>query len=214
MYQLINDHIDAILDAIQPETAIDPYNELMEALQVVDVSNDSQFRSTYSQYWGLNAARLSDHFQDVYFRSLEALKAGTNNAEVAAVATELLKTPTGNKGKQSLQFSFSSKLVHMIHPQMPVYDSTVERFFFLPGTETLSKPHRKLDRLLKSYNFLILEYQRILDNEILSQSITRFRNKYQNTETWTDVRIIDTLIWQFVSFMRNGDANSREILYS
>lgn len=213
MYELINAHSAILLDAINLELAIAPYNELMGMIQEVDVSNDKDFRSTYSRYWGLNAARLSADFQDVYFQYLETSKTSPDSVDVQLVATRLLEAPTRNGGRRSLQFSFSSKLVHMLNPHMPVYDSTVERFFFLPGTETLSSHDKKINRLMKSYNFLVREYQRILDEAILSQTIAAFRDRYQDTETWTDVRIIDTLIWQFVSFMRKGDPSSRKILY-
>lgn len=213
MYQLINAYVDTLLDAISPDIAIAPYNQLIRSLKEVDVSNDQNFRNIYAKYWGLNAARLAPGFENVYFQNLEDLKASADNVEVQSIASKLFATPTGEDGQRSLQFSFSSKLVHMICPHMPVYDSTVERFFFLPGTETLSRPEKKLDRLMKSYNFLILEYQRILDNGILAQAITRFRAKYLDTESWTDEKIIDTLIWQFVSFMRKGDPKSRKIFY-
>lgn len=205
MYQLINAYVDILLEAIRPDVAIAPYNQLIRSLQEVDVSNDQSFRNTYAKYWGLNAARLAPDFENVYFQLLETLKASPDNAEVKFVASKLCATPTSKDGQRSLQFSFSSKLVHMIYPHRPVYDNTVERFFFLPGTETLSRHEKKLDRLMKSYNFLISEYQRILDNGILAQAITRFRAKYPDTESWTDEKIIDTLIWQFVSFMRKGE---------
>jgi hypothetical protein len=54
----------------------------------------------------------------------------------------------------------------MIDPRLPVYDSMVETFYFLPRSYS-ETPERKLADLMRSYRFLVDEYERILQEGLL-----------------------------------------------
>jgi hypothetical protein len=212
MYSLINSHIDRLLQTISPQDDVRPYVQLVRDLPNVDASQDMLFQRTYRRYWALNAARLGPEFLRAYFAVLERSKQSPERVTAELVARELLEIPVNSKGTKSLQFSFASKLVHMVNPRLPVYDSMVETFFFFPRPDR-GTTEKKLANLLQSYKFLVEEYDRVLRDRLLSPAIDAFRQHFRMETDYSDEKIIDTLIWRFVSFLWNGALRDRTVVY-
>jgi hypothetical protein len=103
-------------------------------------------------------------------------------------------------------------MVHMLQPELPVYDSLVAQFYFL-AEEGASFDGRLRNRL-ESYRFLVKEYRRVLDERLLAPSITAFRARFTMAATFTDTKIIDTLIWRFASMLSSGALKSGLVKYS
>jgi hypothetical protein len=185
---------------------------LLAALKKTNVAADNGFQSAYRRHWQLNAARLSTSFLVAYFGLLEATKQ-ENAATVESVARRLLETPTHGASRMTLQFSFASKLVHMVQPNQPIYDSMVERFFFFASAKEGESVDAKLKRLLQAYKFLGEEYRRVLTEGLLADAIARFRARFEVGTEYTDAKVIDTLIWKFVSFAGKGALPNRTIVY-
>ena len=200
-----------MLDEIDLETEIKPYISLIRDLHEKNVSADEEYRKKYSWYWALNGAGLGKEFRDAYFCELERLKGSKADAEtVEAVARRLWDVPVNGSGRRSLQFSFASKLVHVINPDLPIYDSRVEDFYFLPPTPASGK----LEAKMESYRFLVEEYDRVLAGGTLEPSIEAFRRKFAvESACYSDVRVIDTLIWKFAAVLRSGAVQNRVVAY-
>ena len=213
MYALINHHVEQLLNAINPRNDIQPYVWLLERLPNTNVGNDIEFQRVYRRYWQLNSARLSQEYLATYFGHLELLKSQPEHVNVATIARHMYPLPTHGNGRQSVQFSFSSKLVHMLRPEQPVYDSMVESFFFLPTGSTNETTEQKLSRLQISYEFLYQEYGRVLEHGLLRDSINSFREHFQVNEGYTDRKIIDTLLWKFVGFLKSGAIRGGVVIY-
>src|SRR5580692_9328092 len=121
MYHLITKHLDQLLGSIRPNKDINPYAELIRTFRNKNVSTDEPFQELYKDYWKLNPARLLDTFHSRYFTFMQQCKVDDVKPAVRKVAQELYPTPTHQKRKgtrytfqHTLQFSFSSKLVHML----------------------------------------------------------------------------------------------------
>ena len=200
-----------MLDEIDLETEIKPYTCLSRNLHGRDVSADEEYQKKYSWYWALNGAGLGKEFRAAYFCELERLKCSQTDVEtVEAVARRLWEAPVNRSGRRSLQFSFASKLVHMVNPDLPLYDSKVEDFYFLPPTSA----SEKLEAKMESYRFLVEEYNRVLADGILSSSIQKFRDKFDPASAcYSDIKVIDTLIWKFATVLRNGAVQRRVVEY-
>jgi len=213
MYSLINHNIDLILVTLDRRLDIDVYLSLIRRFNQGNVRNDAVFHLDYRRYWRLNAARLSESFCSTYFDLMERLR-GNQNMETEAVARHLYQIPTHESGRQSLQFSFASKLIHTLDPHRPIYDSFVADFFFFRPPD----PNKELDFRLRSlssfYSFLCHEYERVLEQRLLEPSLLRFREIQGVDNTYTDQKIIDTLIWRFVTLLRNGALTDGHIVYS
>ena len=124
MYRLINQQIETLLQQINRQNDLQRYIWLMQTLPDVDVTSDSEFQRVYRRYWQLNPARLSPQCRSLFSIYYQISEMQTEIG-IEAVARHLLKFPTRRDGGHTLQFSFATKLVHVLRPDRPVYDSTV-----------------------------------------------------------------------------------------
>lgn len=212
MYILINQNIELLLNSTKPRKDIEPYVQLVEQLPKKNVGQDKDYQREYCKYWKLNSARLCEKYLAEYFDYLERCKSCRDNVTVEKVSRKLYEIPA-NKNGQSLQFSFASKFVHMLNPEQPVYDSMVETFFGLKSGSDIKNFDKKISHLLCSYKFLQEEYGRVLEERLLEHSIMRFREKFEICEDYTNIKVIDTLIWKYVGFIRGGAVIRRDVVY-
>src|SRR5471030_2510640 len=153
MYDLISRNFAQLLRTID-RADIDQYLWMIRELPNRDVTRDGEYQKEYCSYWRLNGAGLGQGFRNQYFLLLEQAKHSPGHPAVDWVARKLYEHPVNSTEKKALQFSFASKLVHMINTRLPVYDRMVETFYFLPRSYT-GKPENKLENLLVSYWFLV-----------------------------------------------------------
>jgi hypothetical protein len=210
MYSVLNRHIEPLLASIARDGGLDQYKYLMEAFRRTDTSRDVQFQRTYRSYWQMGAARLGDEFCKEYFAHLEELKA-FERPDVGRIAIRLYNVASNRKGARKLHFSFSTKMVHMLQPDRPVYDSLVAQFYFLSEDGTTFD--EKLKSRLGSYQFLVTEYWRVLKEGLLAPSIMAFRERFTFADTFTDTKIVDTLIWRFAAMLTGGALKSGSVNY-
>lgn len=208
MYAWINECADELLENLG--THVQDYSDLRSKLFEVDVRVDADFQRKYKAFWAMNVARLNKAYTDAYFAHLEQSK-HTTSPDVRAVATHLHGFPTTADGRTSLQFSFASKLVHMLDPSKPVYDSLVERFFFLPVPAASGRA--RLDSLMKSYEFLEREHARIVRSDLLGGAIAKFKDRFGSFNL-ADGKIIDSLVWSFAGELNAGAIRSGEFEYT
>ena len=101
----------------------------------------------------------------------------------------------------------------MLRPHLPVYDSMLASFFFLPSGTAGELTEAKLVRLSAAYRFLVSEYSRVRRKGLLGPAITAFRGRFQVGNAYTDGKVIDTLIWKFAILLRSGVIRDGAILY-
>jgi hypothetical protein len=209
MYSLINHNLKTLLRSIERYGGVDDYAYLIGAVRNTVVSTDARFQKTYRSYWRMYGAGLSENFCRQYFEYLEELKS-IPKPDLETIAVRLYQIPANALNKPKLHFSFSTKLVHMLDPNRPVYDSQVARFYFLPNNDSW-KFDVKLAQRLKSYEFLIREYARIIEHGVLDPAIDGFRKRFKGE--FSNVKVIDTLIWRFVSMLSDGAVSDGSIKY-
>lgn len=206
MYNLIDTHIQTILNTI-PQNHVTEYDWLIQNL---DQCGTPEYQARYRKYWRLNTAQLSANYCNDYFQSLQSAR--LNPPTAGNLAHQLYATPTHKGGRQSLQFSFATKLLHMVNPNTPIYDSMVGAFYFFqaPGPK-IALPQR-VAALVMFHNYLGQEYQRICANNLLAVSIQAFRQRF-NPHHFTEEKVIDSLIWAFVALLRDGGITNGTISY-
>jgi hypothetical protein len=213
MYRLINKHIQPLLRSIDRDKDIEPYRQLIAYMDAAECPLNKDFRSRYRQYWKMTNVQVTPRFADQYFLKLESLRF-TRKPEIEVVARQLYKFTNEDK-RPSLQFSFATKLVHMLDRDAPIYDSSVRSFFLLRDISWLKNAESKLPLYLDAYQFLKAEYERVIRESLLKKAITAFRNCFHvHPSGYTDVKVIDTLIWKFVSFMEMAAPSERRVIYS
>lgn len=212
MYDLINSNVARLLETMNRSSDIDPYVWMIRELHEHDVSQHEEFQQEYCSYWALNGAGLGQPFRSAYFSLLEQVKSSPEQVTVEEITRTLYEIPINAKEKKALQFSFATKLVHMVNPSLPVYDRWVENFYFLPRSYT-GTPEKKLANLLRSYRFLVREYDRILREGLIAPAIDELRRHFQLPPDYSDQKIIDTLIWKFVPFLKSGAVRAGSVVY-
>jgi hypothetical protein len=202
MYRHVNRHIGLLLDQLRRDDHVKKYDNLMHEFAKLCAPMDERFRRNYVWFWKL---RRVETWRERYFTLLQNIG---NQARLDARETlryVCQETLGGLRGGQSLEFSFATKLVHMVDPRSPICDGNVRAFYFLPDANGGGDIETRIDCRLRVYDALVNEYHRILENHLLDESIVRFR-KELNPETFTDIKIIDSLIWAFVTWAGRGPA--------
>src|SRR3954453_23469666 len=126
MYRLINRNAAAVIEALVRIGDLNDYLQLRADLISDSASTTSAaFQRSYRRYWRMNAAHLPDSFYGPYFALLAECQRG-GHADVAKVTRLISDVEDQNYG---LQFSFATKLAHMVDPRVPVFDSFVANFY-------------------------------------------------------------------------------------
>jgi hypothetical protein len=201
MYICINQNIETVLSEIPKRHGTD-YQWLTETLKNTDVSRNVEFQRKYRSYWVMRYISPDSQFNQMYFSILEKLK-NNKNLDFRTVAEQLNSIPHDSEGKRSsFHFSFISKLLHSIDNSSPIYDSMIKDFFYLPGIDG-SNIEKKIKQSEIILNFLSKEMARIKSEGLLKEAINQFKKRFQ-LSSFSDYKIIDSLIWAFVKSARNG----------
>jgi hypothetical protein len=88
----------------------------------------------------------------------------------------------------------------------------VAQFYFL--REDGSSFDEKLKNRLDSYQFLVAEYERVLSGGLLAPAITAFRKRFGFADSFTDTKVVDTLIWRFAAMLAGGALRTGLVRYS
>lgn len=197
MYRLINRNVADILKYVGTKN-VKTYSELLADLNNTDVSKDVKYRKRYHGFWKMRFP--SNRYREAYFDYLEKQKK-SSNITPKAVCLHLREASRGEKGNDIIQFSFATKLAHMVNQTLPIYDDRVSAFFFLREPETDPDFNNRLQLYSDRHEFLKREYGRVLADGLLQPSIRAFRRQFHEYPH-SNVKTIDWLIWAFVSLAR------------
>ena len=207
MYHLINNHIGQLLRSIEGNHVTD-YDWLVQNIAQVATP---MYQNRYRTFWRLNAALLSQDYCQVYFQRLQR---GLNNElpQVGSLASDLYEIPTHLNGRHSLQFSFCSKLCHMLNRQIPVYDARIRDFYFFTEPDRKLPLDQRINAYVQFHQYVTNEYNRVLNEGLLAPSIQAFREHF-NPQHFTDIKVLDSLIWAFISLLSSGGGMTGVIIY-
>lgn len=172
-------------------TGIERYRFIMEKVRRVDVSLDEGFQKTYENFYTLG--RYPKEFRRDYFAYMERCKEAVPLFEEAL--SYFLKYGT-------LEVSFSSKLVHTLDPEQPIWDRNVTDRHFgykIPVYGTKDREKKILDRY-KRYRRDFLNYVASDDGKAV---IRAFDEAFPKTE-FTDLKKVDFVLWQDVGEEEQG----------
>lgn len=211
MYRIIDRNIDVLLKNINFGKHIAPYQQICTDFTCRQ-SETLSFKTIFKNFYQLKAARLSQDFCEKYFLLLESCR-DHGDIRGESIVRSLLAIPSNSSGKCAVHFSFSTKLAHTLNNDLPIYDSKVSDFYFLPKINLSWDAERKIEEYMLQYRFLVDEYKRIIDDGLMSLSISLFRREFDQGALLTDAKVIDTLIWRCASFLRSGAIRNGDIKY-
>lgn len=201
MYALICKNEQAILTAIDPQKDVQKYESLVS--KIGEASNP-QYQDEYKNFWQMKRAHLGSSFDQAYFSALDPSK---TIPALRSLCQTLYRFPR-LRGDQALQFSFATKLRHMLNRQLPIYDDRVASFYLFQPPSTKLPLRQRVNAFIVFHNFLIHEYKRVLNSGVLAKPIAafkqHFKQQFNDPPAHTDVKIIDWLIYGFVRLADKG----------
>lgn len=211
MYKLINHYIAIFTQNINLEQHFHDYKELKRLHISANIAENEDYQGKYAQYWGMNGAGLNQSFRHQYFILLQRIR-NNNQLSLTEIVDTLYNYPINDEGTQKIQFSFATKLLHTVDNTTPIYDSFINAFYFFPPINNNNNYEFRKNQYMNLYSFLKKEYKRILDNDLLLPSMTLMKSRFQINEL-TDYKIIDSIIWSFVKYLKQGGIENGNILY-
>lgn len=199
MYRIINENIDNILTE-ESIKHFEGYEYLLDNLKKVNVAENMEYQKRYKSFWGMG--RRSEKYYKCYFDILENNKYN-KDITLESVIKGLYKTELYKCETVNFEFSFSSKLIHMINNEKPIYDSKIASFYRLPKC-TGNDFRERFEKANKSYDFLVYEFRRVKNDRLLNSSISKVKTYCNLSGKYTDEKIIDSIIWMFVNYAESG----------
>ena len=178
--------IETILsDSEKLLTGMRKYKRIMDALYWTDVSADQDFQRAFNDFFVMRS-RKSQYYA-MFYSFLEQKKdKGTSFEETL----DYLKEAEGR-----LELSFSSKLIHVINPNRPIWDNNVSVQHFgmkLPGYELDSVVRQR--EIIKLYHEYCSRFYEYMDSSEGQAVIRMFNEKYPHTG-FTDAKKVDFIMW-------------------
>lgn len=195
MYGVICRNQQAILAAI-PRTDVQKYEWLVTN---IGQANNPQYQDEYKKFWLMKRAQLGNSFDQAYFTALNPTRPLPGLRSLCQMLYQIPRL----RGDQALQFSFATKLRHMLNRQLPIYDDRVARFYLFQPPSTKLPLRQRINGLVVFHNRLIHEYKRVLSTGVLANPIAAFKQQFNNPPAHTDVKVIDWLIYGFVRLADN-----------
>jgi len=213
MYDIINCHKEYIVGRLElidgeymkrdAKSPLEKYSDLKNALKTQNVEKKSDFRKQYGEFFAMGQSRLIPSYYDRYFTLLETNKTN-HEVSLSEILMSLKPVSQTSKGRKSIQFSFATKLVHMINDDEPIYDSRIKMFYKKTEPPAAMEYKKRVATYIDIQKSIKDEYRHIIDDKLLEPSIECFRRMYANRRDHSDIKVIDWIIWQFVSLVNGG----------
>jgi hypothetical protein len=212
MYSIICQNQNVILNRIRQKQDVDEYDWLIQTVACQPWPAD--FQGRYRLFFVMG--RVSASYYTPYFQALGAACTQTPNLGQLCAALcpfSTRKKKNSQQTIQTLQFSYPTKLCHMVSPKLPIYDSRVARFYLFQEPSTHWPLPTRITAYVAFHDFLRDEYARILSGNLLKPAIDGFKQRF-NPKRHTDEKIIDWLIWAFIDWVDSGAMLNGQVAYS
>ena len=151
-----------------------------------NLSSDFLFQFIFRSFYRLDNAGLTKDIKDKYFELMDR-----KESDLRKILEELYHIKTLRK-KESIQFSFATKLLHTLEVSNPIWDSKVEELFNLnPSKGKTSK--ERIDSCVNSYDKLKRILTGLQKKKEVKELIEEFKKKFKTTIS--EIKVLDFLLW-------------------
>jgi len=192
---------DAVLDkivknqkvifAIIGNEGITIYNFLVCRFKAGNITKDYIFQFCFRSFYQLDSAGLTAEWKTEFFNILEASR-NSEPINIDDIAKKLYEIET-LRGRNSLQFSFITKLNNLVHPNEPIYDSKVAKVFGFVAPQNNDFKER-LKRLMEFYQEIKSSYDNLAKNEKMIAVLKNFDEVFPSNDL-SKIKKIDFIIW-------------------
>jgi len=137
------------------EEGVKIYVSIMRQLRSCDVSKTKGFQTTYNGFYrlwgkGMNA---NTKWYDSYYSFMQEHK-----NDNALTFEKILRYLCEASGKTRVDASFSSKLLHTVNPDMPIWDSHVLKALGIEAPESYKDKEIQIGKSVETYDHLVRWY--------------------------------------------------------
>lgn len=170
-------------DVILTKKGIDKYEKIMALFYQTNVSENNDFQHLFNGFYQI---RRNREWRNVYYDLLEKLK--NKNVSIDKIITYLYK----NTPQHKIELSFSSKLLHTLNPNMPIYDKNVAQKIGLNSIKPYWDTEKKISVSISIYNELINWYK----TEKSLKYLQKFNILFPNHDIISNTKKIDFILWR------------------
>ena len=185
----IESHKGTIFSKQELAKGLEKYVFLKNCFNKRQISNNA-FKSTYKDFYKLNGAGLTPRFVEKYFNLLSKSDKRTSLCDILQ---KLYQIPN-YKGKNTVQFSFATKLLHTIDNNRPIYDSKVACVFEL-GNAYSKRGNAKILWCKNTYENLRDKYAKLLKEKRIKKVISEMRYMLPDAKDISNTKALDFILW-------------------
>lgn len=181
-------NLPSIFEKLKP-SHFERYAYLIHNLKSTDVSANAAFQKKFN---GLYRVRFRPaEWKKVYYAWMEKMKTNPNPS-----FEETMNHLYQQTGK--IEPSFSSKLVAIINPHAPVYDSVVASHLGLNAPKQYLPDHVRIQAFAELYTSLSNQMNRLIEQPDFPQLSRALDAQFPKfAPALTSMRKLDLLLWQF-----------------
>lgn len=177
------------------DVSLQLYEFINKEFQAGDVTSNRLFQSKYCSFYRLNGAGLTKEFKSYYFKLLQEkrnIKVFSREA-IKNILLEFYKFKSA-KGHNCIYFSFTTKLIHTIDNEFPIYDSNIKKVFGFKGPYPYHSSSEKINIYLKQHGIINSTYKKIIEESLLEEVFNIFSKKFPDYY-FSEVKILDFIFW-------------------
>lgn len=164
---------------------VQKYAEILQSFSSTNVSLDEVFQKKFN---GFYRVRRNADWQKVYYALMEESK--YTPVTFAFVLSSLFAT----LGR--VEASFSSKLLHTLNKDMPIWDRWVLQNLNLEPPKQHWSKERKINACALLYDDIVEWYKKTLSMEEIQQKILQFDAFFPEYKWFSQTKKLDFFLWQ------------------
>ena len=165
-------------------TGIEKYEYLRKRLYAVNVSADREYQKTFNGFFRMGRRR-----ETYYTDFFEYLESNKNKGLSFETALKYLYERHGR-----LEISFVSKMVAIVNPDFPIWDSVVAKGHFGVKAPYANEKNR-FEKAVERYQEYCQKYATYMQTEDAKKKIAFFDIHFPGTDI-SNVKKVDFVLWQ------------------
>lgn len=193
----VNDNSTKIIKLI-PQRGVNNYLTIGEHFLKGNVSKNKEFQDVFKSFYGLNIAHLTKQFNDNYFTKFDKYRGEIITEETINLFLEEWYNIPNSSERNTVQFSFLSKLLHTIDNDKIVYDKWVRILFELKDVSSIKglSFQEKVGIYYGQYQQLQNAYKVLIDSRDLNSIVVKFEKYFPQAIGISNVKKLDFIFWR------------------
>ena len=189
---IIEQNAQQLISNIDVES-IKYYTLLKSEFDKSDVSENKKFQSAFRVFYGLDNVGFNEEFKRKYFKLLENYR-NYSDLDVVKVFKDLYLIKNF-MDKDSILFSFASKIICTIDDSIPIFDKEVCDIFSF--TEPIDVDFAMAtDILLNQLEIIQTHFNEIINRNLLPVTLRLFEEKFKGYNL-SLIKKLDFIFWSF-----------------